>query len=658
MEIFDHNNVAASEEFGEIHHCDSNNDVMINEATGTHHYYKPDDFDLLVEEKVKGATWLNSKLKKEIELSCPGKDDIDLNDGKRNVRRLSEECNKIFAPGRQFCCKYQLHAMLEAFACSWAFTIATSGQKFKCSFGAPDKGSIGGDNSKSSPSKRRRTISSLKESIKCPFAIHFTFLLRECPVGTTKEKALVKITANCNLIHSCNPNPAVHRLALQKSGRQQPILDEVKDILELLRFGEIPNSTLRQLLKHRLLITNTSLDDQFLRNFKSRARLYILDPNRKWKSEDISSLLEGRDLAANEMTKFDSDIILTNYRAHLVSVMQDTGQMWDVINLLSRCDEVDFRISRDIDTGRPNGIVWITSAMKKRLIRYGRLLFLDFQKRQYNKVNWPYLGPVVIDSDMQIAVIAESLFVCECLDGYYFVLKSLFEMVPEFDKKRIRLIFADEFVTDELLERLGITCTATLRCDHWHLLNDVWPKYFGAHWDKVKPAMKVMLQDRSKERFEEAFESACDAVQIYPKLVDYITKFHDRPDKYAFYYLSDIEGNLERCGSTPAEENHSSVVSHLGKGASMPLPEQITQLLIRQQHLSQKKSKACLEYAVHCSTYKSSMDSAKDRESDLIAKQNLSMWAYNNLWLPVQKAAIYIDTKCGEGGDFLYTLPC
>ncbi len=364
-----------------------------------------------------------------------------------------------------------------------------------------------------------------------------------------------------------------------------------------------------------------------------------MDPNCTWKSDEISALLDGTDLPANECTKFDSEIMLVNYRAHLTNVMQDTGQMWDVINLLSRCEGVDFHVSRDEETGRPNGIVWMTTDMKERLIRYGRLLFLDFQKRQYNKVNWPYCGPVVLDSDLQICVVAESFFVAECIDGYVFALKSMFKMVPRFNKQSIKLIFADEFLSDEVLVYLEIIDTATLRCDHWHLVNEVWPKYFGAHWEKVKAAMHVMIEVRSKERFDEAFQTACDAVRAYPKFIDYINKFHSNPMKYAAYTLAEVEGNSERCGSTPAEENHSSIVSHLGKGASMSLPEQITQLLVRQQHLSTKKSKACLEYAVGCTTYKSAMEMAKDRDDDELAKKSLAKWPYKHLWLPVRKAA-------------------
>ena len=43
------------------------------------------------------------------------------------------------------------------------------------------------------------------------------------------------------------------------------------------------------------------------------------------------------------------------------------------------------------------------------LIRFGDILFLDAQRRYMNKPGWPYIGPVVKDSKLQVRT------VCECL---------------------------------------------------------------------------------------------------------------------------------------------------------------------------------------------------------------------------------------------------
>jgi hypothetical protein len=315
----------------------------------------------------------------------------------------------------------------------------------------------------------------------------------------------------------------------------QPSMAHVEDIVELLRAGDLPNTTLRQLLQKRLPCQHMSMDDQFLRNFKHRCRLFALDPKRKWKSDEIELLWKGEGLLpADGCTIFDSDIVLANFKEHLRNTLQDTGDIWDVINFLDRCEIVDFRVSYCKTTSRPNGIVWMTTDMKKLLRRHGHLLFLDYQKRQFNKVNWPYFGPVAIDGDFKIGVVAESLFITESLDGYYFALKSMFDMCPQFRKEDIKLVYSDEFLTEELLSRLGIQDTCQLRGDHWHLENEVWPKYLKANWEAVKPYLKAMIAANTKEACDQAFESAITipAIARQPHLVEYIAKFRGNPEKY------------------------------------------------------------------------------------------------------------------------------
>ena len=41
--------------------------------------------------------------------------------------------------------------------------------------------------------------------------------------------------------------------------------------------------------------------------------------------------------------------------------------------------------------------------------RYGSVLCLDAQKRKYKSSGWPYIAPCVKDSEMKVAVAAESI---------------------------------------------------------------------------------------------------------------------------------------------------------------------------------------------------------------------------------------------------------
>jgi hypothetical protein len=149
----------------------------------------------------------------------------------------------------------------------------------------------------------------------------------------------------------------------------------------------------------------------------------------------------------------------------------------------------------------------MTKMMKKWLLLFGRVLFVDYMKRQYNKEAWPYCGPVILDGDHEIGVVGESLNLSESFNGYYFVLSSIFEMVPEFDPSSIKL-FADDFMNISVLKRLGIAGTAVLRADLWHLTHEQLPKFFGSFWQNLEEPMKCMLHSGSEKQWDEAYNES------------------------------------------------------------------------------------------------------------------------------------------------------
>jgi hypothetical protein len=63
--------------------------------------------------------------------------------------------------------------------------------------------------------------------------------------------------------------------------------------------------------------------------------------------------------------------------------------------------------------GGPERLCWMLPEMRCDLLHFGNCLFLDSQKRQYNTMGWPYIGPVVKDSEMQVRRVAESIIVEE-----------------------------------------------------------------------------------------------------------------------------------------------------------------------------------------------------------------------------------------------------
>ena len=91
----------------------------------------------------------------------------------------------------------------------------------------------------------------------------------------------------------------------------------------------------------------------------------------------------------------------------------------------------DYRVKKDTD-GRPTGLMYMTAQMRYHARRYGTVLCLDAQKRQYNSSGWPYIAPVVKDNEMKVAVASESIVTKETHEFYIWSLQSMTSIEPRF----------------------------------------------------------------------------------------------------------------------------------------------------------------------------------------------------------------------------------
>ncbi len=439
-------------------------------------------------------------------------------DGYRNVDSLCSNCERLFPVDRRFCSVCQLEAALHKFSNSWGFTSSRYGKEYFCHY-ASRKVNEGLISTTTSTKTSRGVIKSAKDKTNCPFFIRFSVNKRQSilphwaltPDGQLRHSDCcpVIITANC-FRHTCSPGALSQRYAIKKSGRAQPHRDKLLGIINLMRdAGDLDNKILRNLL-HGIVPTHISTTDQYLRNFQRRIMKFVMDPNLIEKREqDLHNMLEGHDFAANEITKFDEGVMGENLRLLMIAQLNNGDALWRTQAYLEQSKKqlqgFDFRIWIGKDH-RPQRIVWMTQQMKKRLVRYGTVLFVDYMKRKYNSDAWPYCGPVILDGNNEIGVVGESLNVAESLDGYFFVLSSIFDMVPEFDRTSIKLIFADDFINISVLERLGIQDSAILRADNWHLTHEQLPKFFGTMWIDIEEPMKQMLTSGSKEKMGRGFQ--------------------------------------------------------------------------------------------------------------------------------------------------------
>ena len=472
-----------------------------------------------------------------------------------------------------------------------------------------------------------------------------------------KRTVPIRISSSSNdYLHSCGLSTISQRKAIQSSGRSQPDVEGMKQVILLLRDSHLDNRALRNYLRQSVH-TFTDMNDQWLRNFRKKTLKFVLDPKLEFGHKDLPYLKNSRINAANENIILDSEMKETNYRNHLRQVLQDSGEGWNVLKLLTmvkdKASTFNYRIWFDSNS-KPRGVCWITSDMRKRLIRHGHVLFIDAQKRQYNKHGWVYIGPCVRGHNNRTGTVIECLCIEESLDAYTWVLESLFMMEDSMKKEDIKLIFGDDFITDRLLVNLQIEKTCILRCDVFHCLNLTWPKHFGVTtWARIGGGMSEMLYAKTIDEWNSSFQYV---KKILTELglrrqLDYIENhIYGNPNRYSNHFLKSIEGNCFHMGSTPAEQNHASNVAHMGKGATWEIAEHVANLLQRDRDISQSHSTEDIEWYQGSSTFVSLFDDPSLNQDDKKARNWMSKFAYKEIWLKVVSKSNSLTVSVLENG--------
>ena len=235
------------------------------------------------------------------------------------------------------------------------------------------------------------------------------------------------------------------------------------------------------------------------------------------------------------------------------------------------------------------------------------------------------------------------------------MLRSMCKMEPGFGLSNIKLIFADQFIQQSLIDNLGISSTCTLRADYWHCMNQVWSarEHFGPTvMATIGKYLNGMMYCTTKEQWDLLYHKALREIGNDLRKVEKLIDIGNNESYYAGYYLKGIEGNLGLNGSTPVEINHASNVAHLGKGASWSLSEHCAHLFKRQQHLYTLEVQQ--ENANYISTikYKSPFKNQLEK-SDLEAKKALTKYAYETFFVPSAKKSLNLNSTIDNGYDFV-----
>ena len=609
-----------------------------------------------LEQKFLNLEWLTESLMEEIIDHSPSSSDGLTNDQDFNSKKYSDafekHCRALFPKGRRFANYKQLDEFLTLFLESWKIRKFRQGFVFKCFYSPNSKKRKAGCLFRN---ESEQNDSSIKEKVNCPFVIRFSM-----PGIKKKLKPpifhVVRITF-VNPSHLCQFSPQSYNVAKRKSTSIKKIeLSALSVVIQCIKVNpHLPSNHLRSLLASCLPL-ETSLSSDYVRNFRKRCNLYIASNvcNEELDLSISNKLLSSDDVSSFEIQVLESPKIYANYREIYSRIMHNGQESWKALALLKdlrhNLTGFDFRIRLNNDK-LPVGLVWVTYTMRQRLLQYGDIIFLDAQKRQYNKLCWPYIGPTIRTNENTNRVIAESVVISEDIDTYVWILQSIQDMEPKWNVKNVRLIFADGLISQSLLQKLGIEVTCTLRSDYWHLMKEVFPKThnFGTVcFEMIKNHLQTMLLSNTSEEWDNAYNDAIIIIRDYPLKLEKLKEIYDRPSYYAGYYVREIYGNLLLVGNSAAESNHASITQHLGHGGEWTICEQITKLMDRQQYFINIDRQKTDDLFVRKNYFTSKFDGDLSKH-DSLAKKHLSDYAYQHCWIkPLNRSKLFKSQLCGK----------
>ena len=468
----------------------------------------------------------------------------------------------------------------------------------------------------------------------------------------------VRITS-CDPKHTCQLSHQFYNVAEATStGEGKISLIGMQTLLHVLKTR--PNTCARDLrpLMKQFVEKNQPLDCVFIRNFRQRMAYFIAkNPDCvEITKEDAELISSKKSITADEHKVLNDPFINTNFQTMLRKIWCEDKSTWEVLAYARRCKTelpgYDFRVRHD-NYHHPDAISYMTPIMRNNLLRFGTVLFIDMQCRQYNEFNWPYCGIMIKTHEMKIGLVTECLSIDESLNTYNWVIRSMAIMEPRWSPKNVKIIFADQLVTLELLNLLDIKDSCTLRGDYHHLLNEVWPKEdnFGiVVMSKIKHWLKQMLVSPYENEWLRCYEQASQVLKDDPAKRAKLDNIYSNPKYYAGYHVRSIDGNLKAKGSVPAEQNHSSVVAWLGKGATWSIMEHKSFLMQRQQdHAKMRKAD---EDALHvqCFKFKSQREGQLGVD-EVVAKKNLSGYAYREIFQTVRSRAEWLQFFVNDDGS-------
>ena len=597
--------------------------------------------------------YMTDSLKEEMSLYYPKSDHVTrdslTNDVIMDKTQFSTSFTKMFPKNRIFLNYLQLRLAVTEFLKHWNLLCKSTRKSFRCSYShTPAKKKVISENTNENDNSRQSTSS----LVRCPFEIRWSLIDHKTP-HRHDIFYKVKISRIVSTEHTCLMSHISYRHAMKTSNGHNKIdLNNMNTAVSVLKLNpSMPAQMLRPLLKD-CLPCHTNIDAKFVDNFRRRVAIHHAKyPNQAFVSlEECKALSRHQDLTQSDYLGMNDPMVRTNLNTMYGKIMENDSKVWSALQFLTKCKETingfDYRILRG-KAGNPTAILYMTSRMRYNLIRYGNIMFIDGQKRKYNKLNWPYIGPVVKNSDNRIGVTCEAIVTTEDTDTYTWIFKSMQSIEPRWSPAKLQILYADGLVTKKLLNNLDITVSCILHGDYYHLMKENWPKpeNFGSVvFSLIKPHLIKMLLSKTKSEWDLAFNEASSKIQAYPLKLELLQNIYNDPDYYAGYITRKIVGNLSLNGTAPSEQNHSSIVAFNGEIMLGSICDHLKSLCERQQQICNKENDFETDYFVRSTHYKPRLDGQFAYE-ELRARQALSQIPFSNYFVKQLKGSESLQTS-------------
>jgi hypothetical protein len=363
--------------------------------------------------------WITDDLKEELKSALPDDNDVSP-EGRRDANALKAKFDRIFYPGRNFATYYQLHQAIDYVSKEWGFVTSHTNGTIKCSFGKY-KNKNEERSARVLEEKCRKAESSLTEKVDCPFLVAYGVCHRKDQDGIKRNIQMVTVQKRTSCLHTCDLTPSSHHIALGKSGKLVPDLSECKHIVQVLQDDPTVKNRTLCVLVEKCMPCYHNPSAKWLNNLCQRVLLFVCEDQALTEADVAHWTSTG---AANERTYLDNEMFHLNLCKMLWKIMQSDSACWHVVDLMEDCVKkirgFDYRICCDpSNQNKPVAVMFMTQEMRCSLVCCGNVICLDAQKCQMNNLNWVYIGPVVKDPEMEVAVVAEALCIEESMEMFY-----------------------------------------------------------------------------------------------------------------------------------------------------------------------------------------------------------------------------------------------